>query len=62
MGTLFSQEMIDRCIASQGEIDEAILNGKKMAFNDENGKLTAYLWNGKTYVTELDIKPEAFNE
>jgi len=53
MNTLFTQEMLDRCIAPQGEIDEAIAKGKKMQFDDENGKLTAYLWNGKTYVTEM---------
>lgn len=61
MQTLCTQEMIDRCIASQSEIADAMAHGKKMEFSDVNGKLTAYLWNGKTYVTELDIKPGAFD-
>lgn len=60
MNTLFTQEMIERCVASESEIKGAIIHGKKMAYSDENGKLTAYLWNGITYVTELEITPEAF--
>lgn len=59
-GTFLTEEMLDCCIASETEINHAITNGKKMAFNDENGKLTAYLRNDKVYVTELEIKPEAF--
>jgi hypothetical protein len=62
MKTLLSKEMLDRCIASEVEINDAIAHGKKMQFSDVNGKLTAYLWNGQTYVTELDIIPEAFDD
>jgi len=61
MTTLFTKEMLERCIALQSEVDAAIANGKKMQYDDENGKITAYLWNGKTYITEMQILPEAFN-
>lgn len=60
--TLFSKDILERCVASQSEIDEAIAKGKKMQYNDENGRMTAYLLNGRTYVTEMLILPEAFNE
>lgn len=59
MNTLFTQKMLDSCIAPQSEIDEAIAHGEKMHFDDENG-MTAYLWNGKTHVTEMQILPEVF--
>lgn len=58
--TLISRELFEQSIAPQGEIEEAIAFGKKIEFNDENGTLTAYLWNDNTYVTEMIILPEAF--
>lgn len=60
MSTLFSEEAFKRCMVSQAEIENVIINGVKMQFDDENGKLTAYCLNGVVYVTEMDILPEAF--
>ncbi len=62
MQTVFSREIIERCIATDAQINEAKSRGKKMEFSDVNGKLTAYSYNGQTFVTELEIKPEAFDE
>lgn len=59
MDTLLSKEMLNRCVAPQSEIDEAVQHGRKMEFDDENGKLIAYLWKDKTYIIEMVINTEA---
>lgn len=51
--TLFASDILEHCTASRDEINKAIAHGKKIHFSDKHGTLTAYLYEGKTYVTEM---------
>ena len=59
METLFSQEMMEWCIASAEEEAEAKKHGKRFALASVDGKIVAYIWRGKIYVTEVAVTPEA---
>lgn len=59
MNTLFSEEMIRQCVAHPSEMELAKINGQKVETESVDGKVTAYIWNGAVYVTEIIVHPEA---
>lgn len=58
--TMFPEELLNNCIATQSQIDAAMRRGKRVEVSGDYGELTAYLWLGIVYVTHLEIKPIAF--
>lgn len=52
---MFSQELLQRCQASPDEIRQAKLHGEKMEYTEAKGTVTAYLWNGEIYVTDIEL-------
>ena len=57
MKTLFSREMLAKCVASVDEVDEAKRCGEKIVMGTLEATVTAYLWRGKTYIDSIEIKP-----
>lgn len=56
---VFPEEMVQRCIATESEMEAAKLHGEKVEYKDVFGSVTAYAWNGKIYVVEMNVIPEA---
>jgi hypothetical protein len=58
MELLFSEKLIQGCIADDNELANARKNGKRFEIEGVDGKVTGYEWLGKIYVTDMQIIPE----
>jgi len=57
MNALFSEDLINGCIATTADITIVKKYGSKFVIESPDGKLTGYEWNGKVYITDLIIYP-----
>jgi hypothetical protein len=54
-GRVFSDELIKQAICTQAELDEAIANGEKVEVEHPDGKTIAYIYDGKTYLVDIQL-------
>jgi hypothetical protein len=52
-------DIIQRIIAPDSDIEEAKKNGVRHIVKDVDGEVVFYQWQGKFYITEINIIPEA---
>ena len=50
----FTDEMIEKCGCTQGELERAMRFGEKVETKNVDGKVTAYRYRGALYVTDID--------
>jgi hypothetical protein len=58
METLFSEQMIRGCVASDAELTEAMWFGHKHITEGPDGMVVSYKYKDKIYITDIQIIPE----